>query len=632
MPTVDETVIKISADTSELESETQKGGRLIDKFIRDTQRRASMLNRIKMSPSVTLIDRVTGPAKRIESALNRIGSAARRVTGAFTSPLGLLGAGVGVYGLGKATIGAAMTWETQAVAMEHWLNGNKQLAQEVTSWLEKFAAATPFEMEDLFPAMSRAIGITEGDVKLSERMVKLAADMAGLTPGKTVRDAMEALADAQMGEFERLKEFQMKMTKEEMEKLGGFMGFLAAAESKFAGGAEKLSQTAVGRISTITDTIKTIFRSAGMGMLEAINPELKKMTDWLNNGGQAAKELEKGFVGWASTDDKILSLNRAVEEGVIGWAKIADKTALSENKLEKLQIRLRNLGKEAATFVVDKLKSVINWIDELNNNPQFQRLSFGGKILFAFDDLTKRFKGWLDSGGQEQLNNISTTIMDVIASGIEAAAPRLAKAAIVVGKAIGSAIISGFGEALQKDPIGAMILGAIPGVLAGNPVIAGAGALASLGTWAITNLAEKARESSEKTTDISFFHSPDIGISDKIVPRAMGGIITHPQLSLVGEAGPEAIIPLSSRMRSRAMELWEQTGRYFGVRQYEVGGFAGPVPAVAHVGPVGGGINLFLGDTYVHINDLRELDEDALALRIGRKIVYNVKKAIENRI
>lgn len=618
-------VVELSGD------ENTKGKlRGMDRFIEQTKKRGEILSRMKISPAVQLVDRISGPAQRIEASLNRIGSAAKRVTGTLTSPLALIGAGVGMYGIGKATLGAAMTWETQAVAMDHWLNGNKQLAQEVTSWLEKFAAATPFEMEDLFPSMSRAIGITDGDVKLSERMVKLAADMAGLTPGKTVRDAMEALADAQMGEFERLKEFQMKMSKEEMEKLGNFAGFLVTAESKFAGGAEKLSQTAIGRISTITDTMKTMFRSAGMGMLEAINPELKKMTDWLNNGGQAAKELEKGFVGWAGTDDKILSLNRAVEEGVIGWTKIADKTALSENKLEKLQIRLRNLGKEAATFVVDKLKSVINWFDELNNNPQFQRLDFGGKMLFAFDDMMKQFKGWLDSGGQEQLNGVAATMGDILATGLKAAAPRIADAALTIGSAIGGAIIKTFGESLEKSPLGAFILGALGGAAVGSVVpgvgtaVGGvAGGVAGLGTYAITNLGKKARESAEKTTDISFFHTPEM--------YATGGIITRPHLGLVAEAGPEVIIPLSSRMKSRAMDLWQQTGRHLGVGQYELGGFSGTVPAIAYAGPGRDGINVYVGDTHVHINDSSELDEDGLALRIGRQIVGSIKKALENR-
>ena len=46
---------------------------------------------------------------------------------------------------------------------------------------------------------------------------------------------------------------------------------------------------------------------------------------------------------------------------------------------------------------------------------------------------------------------------------------------------------------------------------------------------------------------------------------ASGGIIDQPEFALVGEAGPESIIPLSAGKRSRALSLWEETGKRLGV-------------------------------------------------------------------
>ena len=46
---------------------------------------------------------------------------------------------------------------------------------------------------------------------------------------------------------------------------------------------------------------------------------------------------------------------------------------------------------------------------------------------------------------------------------------------------------------------------------------------------------------------------------------ASGGIIEQPEFALVGEAGPESIIPLSAGKRSRALSLWEETGKRLGV-------------------------------------------------------------------
>jgi len=65
------------------------------------------------------------------------------------------------------------------------------------------------------------------------------------------------------------------------------------------------------------------------------------------------------------------------------------------------------------------------------------------------------------------------------------------------------------------------------------------------------------------------------------IAHAYGGIISRPHLGLIAEAGPEAIIPLSSRMRPRALGLWQEAGERLGVRPYAEGGLISLTPAVA---------------------------------------------------
>jgi tape measure domain-containing protein len=63
------------------------------------------------------------------------------------------------------------------------------------------------------------------------------------------------------------------------------------------------------------------------------------------------------------------------------------------------------------------------------------------------------------------------------------------------------------------------------------------------------------------------FVMPSFGASGAtpVEPHAAGGIFSSPHLGVVAEAGPEAIIPLSERMRSRSLELWQRVGQYFGI-------------------------------------------------------------------
>ncbi len=88
--------------------------------------------------------------------------------------------------------------------------------------------------------------------------------------------------------------------------------------------------------------------------------------------------------------------------------------------------------------------------------------------------------------------------------------------------------------------------------------------------------------------------SPTISNLEK---HAAGGILTRPHLGLVAEAGPEAIIPLSTGMRPRALKLWAETGKRLGVeartranvinlaeyrnmKAYARGGFAGALQSM----------------------------------------------------
>ncbi|MGR6764636.1 tail tape measure protein [Paenibacillus sp. T2-29] len=81
----------------------------------------------------------------------------------------------------------------------------------------------------------------------------------------------------------------------------------------------------------------------------------------------------------------------------------------------------------------------------------------------------------------------------------------------------------------------------------------------------------------KKMKDAKDANSGGGGITPKPKPKpyAQGGYINRPHVGLVGEAGPEMIIPLSASRRSRGRELWERAGIIMGVRPYANGGQVG---------------------------------------------------------
>ncbi len=105
-------------------------------------------------------------------------------------------AGTGLALGGKKLFDMGAELEQQKISMTHFLGGDKKKSEAFISKLRKNANATPFETGEVVKAGTRAVQIADGDTRKAMNYVKLAEDMAALNPGKTISDAMEALADA----------------------------------------------------------------------------------------------------------------------------------------------------------------------------------------------------------------------------------------------------------------------------------------------------------------------------------------------------------------------------------------------------------------------------------------------------
>ncbi len=112
-------------------------------------------------------------------------------------------------------------------------------------------------------------------------------------------------------------------------------------------------------------------------------------------------------------------------------------------------------------------------------------------------------------------------------------------------------------------------------------------------------------------------------------PYADGGLIRRPHIGLVGEEGPEMIIPLSASRRNRALDLWMKTAKYLGVRQYADGGITSPTAPVDPVSTTKrgninimvnvGGISVKIPAEKIDTTNKKETAEE-IAFEISRKL------------
>lgn len=356
------------------------------------------------SYATTAIPRVrTFTIRAINAASNVIGTV-RRALFSIPTLITVTLAAVGVGKLKNATVGAAMDFEGYEVATKHWLGGDEKEASNLIEWMRNYTNLTPFDSPDLFPALSRGIGIAKGGVSEAKGLLEMATDMASITPGRTVSDAMEALGNARMGEFSMLSGFNIDMGKEKFDSIGGWSGLMSLLKSEFEGAAEEFSKTARGLLNKTTGYITASFREAGDGILEAMKPRLESISTWIDNN-------QDKWMKWRDT------VQQAGEQGA-EWAF---------SKLEKGFFHIRD-----------------NYLE----NDEFKKLDFEGKINFIAADIGQwwsskgkpALSGWWESSGKPWAEKIGLFVGESIFEGI------------VTGVKEGGKALAGMWQDAFKDP------------------------------------------------------------------------------------------------------------------------------------------------------------------------------------
>lgn len=247
------------------------------------------------SPVVSLKDAAT---KGLSAIGNKIKSMAKTLVIPVTAAVTISAAALG------NAVSSGMELENQQVSIKHFIGAtNKGMSDEevnaaanqFTEDLRANANATPFETGEVISAGARAISIVNGDTDQAMEIIRLAEDMAAASGGtKSLADAIEALADAKMGEMERLKEFGFKISAEEFDEKG-FEGVAADLGDFFGGAAEKLAQTGSGLMSTIKGKLKSSIADIGLSIVEKLKPALNKAISLIDKVQPYFKKFGSGI-------------------------------------------------------------------------------------------------------------------------------------------------------------------------------------------------------------------------------------------------------------------------------------------------------------------------------------------------
>ncbi|MDD3077001.1 MAG: tape measure protein [Proteiniphilum sp.] len=213
----------------------------------------------------------------LKSAENQVGDFSTGTQAALASAFALPAAaltGIASYG---ATI--ASSYEDATLTLKT-LYGSQEAAQEKFEWLADFAATTPFEFPEL---MDSAIRLKAFGMDIEQYGRTLGDTAAAM--GKPVMAVVEAIADAQQGEFERMKEFGIKaveIQKNNYQQLGASMQDVGKTALTYmdANGKQQIAVVDRNNKEMITSTIEAIWNDKYAGAMEERS---KSFTGMLSN-------------------------------------------------------------------------------------------------------------------------------------------------------------------------------------------------------------------------------------------------------------------------------------------------------------------------------------------------------------
>lgn len=364
--------------------------------------------------------------KSIDKDFNSIGTSANQ--------LGSILAGAFAVGslvsFGRSVVETTSKFETMAAVLTNTL-GSASQAQLAMNMITKFAAETPFSVEELTGAFVKLAN--QGFKPSYDEMRKL-GDLASST-GKSFGQLAEAILDAQTGEFERLKEFGIKASVAGDKVTFAFKGVKTSVENTassiqqyllglgdmegVSGSMAAISKTLEGRISNLGDAWTTFMKNLG----DANTGPLKNTVTLL---GDMLSKVNALMHGKNVIDE--LGIGKGAEQPLFGWmGKLSDLNLITEG-WKKLAGTLDNIDVAKIGKAYDNLN---NSISSTKSKEGLQNLiDKFTEIKNGLDQTSPYFKVY-----EKAISNAKDAIIALTKEEKKAAAERAAAAAAAAGKA-----------------------------------------------------------------------------------------------------------------------------------------------------------------------------------------------------
>lgn len=312
-----------------------------------------------------------------------------------------------VEAVGSSTIGANANMETYLNTLTVVMKSHKKAA-ETLAWAKDFANKTPFETDEIVDATAKlsAYGIN------AKKILPQVGDMSSVM-GKSLDQGVEAIADAQTGGLERLKEFGItknmiqdqaaQMNLKPFNNKGSLIdqealnkSLFAIMKERYSGGMKMQSQTWKGMLSNIRGFMSTATQQLSQPLFQK-----------LENGLHHIMPLFDGLTGLMKGDTKSFtaSLNQVFGSTMGGMiANFAQKVSNGTQQVGKWA----NTGKQSIKVLFDYLKG-----DNIGAINIMTKMGLSTGAIVNVQKTVNRIKGYFNTLGSNLkpiIENISRFI------------------------------------------------------------------------------------------------------------------------------------------------------------------------------------------------------------------------------
>ena len=372
---------------------------------------------------ISVKDKASKAIRKVQTKLKKLGKVAKKVgSGMGKAFKGLIGtlfnlrtsviALAGAAGLGalvKGIISTGMEFQNYNATLKVVL-GSQEKANKAFDWLKDFAKKTPFDINTLSESFVKLAAYGIDGTKSMQSLGDAAAAM-----GKDIMMAVEAMADAQTGEFERLKEFGVKaiqITKANATRMGASLEQVGKTALAFTDKMGKEAFKIIDRNNRkqVTSTIQAIWNEKYKGAMEERSKTLDGMLNNLNDSWtqfkdrvakktmplieqrvkQFSETLDEHFTnaggageGW----EKMLEIN--IKRGtnyLTGFtAELVNEAYHQGNAFKKMKDDSEDwqkTGREHAKFLIDEYKSMKKWLIE-NGGTMWENIKTGANSMLT---------------------------------------------------------------------------------------------------------------------------------------------------------------------------------------------------------------------------------------------------------